>query len=104
MKIMDSVKCILEDFPQTRDSDYDLFEVYYNFKHQLSPYTPMIRIYKLIKDRKIPSLKTLERCRRKVQELYPELQASSTIKKLRKELEEEYHNGEMFKVSTNQWR
>ena len=79
MKIMDSVKCILEDFPKTRDSDYDLFEVYYNFKHQLSPYTPMIKIYKLIKERKIPSLKILESCKIKIQELHPELQSTQKI-------------------------
>lgn len=79
-----TVKDILSLKKRARDDDYILYGFYLN-KHGLSVKTPFLTIYQLIQNKELPSMESVGRTRRKLQELYPELRGDSYIAHLRQE-------------------
>jgi hypothetical protein len=88
------VKTILEENEKARDSDNVLY------LYVLRSYgeekgldidkmsVPMLLLH--CKDMGLPSLESMGRARRKVQELYPELRASDDVQTIKQEREEAY--------------
>ena len=90
-KIEDLVYEILVDNLSARDDDYILIAEYY---YRLNPEIVNLKfnyVFLAHKELNLPSFKTIERARRKVQSMYPEL-ANSKTKKLREQLKKEYEN------------
>ena len=83
------VKGILEANKRARDDDFTLYGLVLNY-YGLNYSTPFNAVAELVKAKQIPSMETVSRCRRRVQELYPELQSTTIIKELRDELQLEY--------------
>lgn len=92
MKLYDTVKHILEKYPQTRDSDKKLIwavlirkqlvQVNSGDVFALSRVMYMDFIH-------APSFESITRARRKVQELHPELQATNSIVRSKRRQKEE---------------
>lgn len=80
---MKKVENLLESFPETRDSDRLLVEVYLNFYHGIKT------LHEYRKTSEAPSLETITRCRRKLQSLGLYL-GSESVKDERGEVEAEY--------------
>ncbi len=90
-KIENLVEKILIEVPSTRNDDYELIAEYYsrecpevlnmNFKYVFLGHKTLA----------LPSFKSIERARRKVQAKFPEL-VSETTKLKRKKIEEEYRD------------
>lgn len=76
------VKKILTKSEKARNDDDFLYEKVVN-EYGISVETSLREIHNLVREKKLPSQATINRCRRKVQELYPELCASGEIAKLR---------------------
>lgn len=72
------VKSILEVNKPARDDDYILYGHILN-EYGLSYSTPFSTIAAMVKRKSIPSFETVSRCRRKAQEIYPELQGKAAI-------------------------
>lgn len=84
------VKEILEKYPATRDSDQLL---YYRVCEALNEKSLTANFGYVLLNRKdfmIPSIETVGRCRRKLQEKNPELRASSKVQGFRDELQLEF--------------
>jgi len=84
------VKNILIDFPETRNSDELLYLKvcqHFNPSIALFPFGTVLPNYKTYD---LPSWKSVERSRRKVQASHPELASNRKIKQLRTEQEAEY--------------
>ena len=91
------VENLLIHFPETRDNDCilyakaleyfgRLYEIDFSRVSILSAYNNKM----IIKGNVIPTIETLGRCRRKLQEEHPEYRASDKAKACRDELEEEF--------------
>lgn len=84
------VKEILEEVPEAREDDMLL---YYRVCEKLNIYSLGRSFgYMLLslKEEGLPSFKSVERSRRKLQRAYPHLAAGKSVKDMRKEQEEEY--------------
>lgn len=84
------VKMILEEEPATMNSDELLYVKVcqkYNPSIAVFPFGTVLPNYRTYD---LPSMKSVERARRKVQEKYPELASDRKIKQLRLEQEAEY--------------
>lgn len=67
--LKEKVRQILEDYPSARDSDTMLFmRAWYSYSH-----TPLAKLLQAIDEGKAPHPESITRCRRKLQELHPEL-------------------------------
>lgn len=86
IKSVDLVKAILESHPKARNSDNLLYQYVMNH-FGVSVKTPFVEVCNRISNGELPSMWTIERARRKAQELYPELAPSEAVKEL-KNLEE----------------
>ena len=91
--IEERVEFLLAEFPETRESDEILYmkilerDGRYNFEN--------INVLKFFRDRekaKVPSFKSVERARRKVQSYRPDLMGSKQIQAARKKMEKKYHD------------
>lgn len=91
------VENLLIHFPETRDNDCilyakvleyfgRLYEIDFSKVSILNAYSNKM----IIKGNVIPPLKTVERCRRKLQGKYPEYRSSDKVKECRENLEEEF--------------
>ena len=89
IKTVELVKGILERYPKARDNDNTLYQYVMN-NYGVSVKTPFKEVCDMISSRKLPSMWTIERARRKVQELYPELAPSSEAKAKKDMEEDEY--------------
>lgn len=90
----DLVKSILEQVPETRNSDLLL---YYRVAEHISDIrnidilgTPFCMVICDLKIYGLPSIESVGRARRKIQEQYPHLQSEKKVKKMREEQEKEY--------------
>ena len=83
MKIYDLIKITLEDYPETRNSDKKLiWRVWCKLGYIDTGYALYEEDFM-----RSPSTETIRRCRQKIQELNPELQATRRIRGLRKSVE-----------------
>ncbi len=94
------VKHVLERVPETRDSDnllyLEVIKVISNEKGVNLLGLPMEQFFKQLTSHTIPSIETVGRCRRKLQEKYPELKSNKVVEAYRSEREEmfkEYARG-----------
>jgi hypothetical protein len=86
----DLVKRILEEVPETRSDDMLLYYRVCEAKNRVSLGLPFGMVLVNMKDFKLPSFKSVERCRRKLQRAYPELSANEEVETLREVQEEKY--------------
>lgn len=97
-KIQDIVQEVLRKYPDTRSSDDYLYIRVCEFVSAESVTLPFCVMLSHRKELGIPSFKSVERCRRKLQRAYPELCASTTVEALR-EIEEGRYKSYGRKVS-----
>jgi hypothetical protein len=84
-KVEDIVKTALIENPETREDDFLLIaEVYHRIDPLLVKY-PFSQLMLSHKELKLPSFKSMTRCRRKLQNLYPNLKPSKKIQDARLE-------------------
>lgn len=92
--IHDLVKRILEQKPETRNSDMALYIAlvrYFEDENGLNiTGKPFVYVLYNLKELGLPSLESVGRARRKIQEQHPHLQSEKKVKKMREEQEEEY--------------
>lgn len=80
------VKKILKDLPTTRNDDYKLYTRYWQI---IAPNVKFIDFFNKSNQYNGATFKCVERCRRKIQEKYPELQTVEA-KEFRMEQETEF--------------
>lgn len=78
------VKEILTEEPATRDDDYLLYS-YILHKYGVPTQTSFSTIIVMIRKKRLPTLETVGRARRKAQELYPELRGTRKVQQARLE-------------------
>ena len=89
--LTDMVRIILEQQPETRSSDNLLYiEVLRRCTNQNVLNMPVWAFYQNLKEWQLPSIETVGRCRRKLQEQHPELKANSEVAGFRSEREEAF--------------
>lgn len=88
-KVSDIVGEILRKHPATRDDDFLLYAFVLN-SYGHSKNIPFWVLRKLVIDKQAPSMESVGRCRRKVQEIYPELRAVEPVEKGRRGQESKY--------------
>ena len=87
-KTFDLVKEILENDPTTRNDDCELiWEVAHRHGLDNMPFSMAIIQWRV---RKLPTFEAITRARRKVQELYPQLQATANVRRGRAINEQKY--------------
>lgn len=88
--VLDATKYILTNYPDSRNDDCVLISL---VVEKLNPAIKGLKFNFVLENSKIlglPSFKTIERNRRKLQRKYPELRADKEVENARAELEEEY--------------
>ena len=88
--VLDATKYILTNYPNTRNDDYLLFS---KVVERINPSIKGLKFNFVLDNNKelhLPSFKTIERHRRKLQKENPELRANESTTEARSELEEEY--------------
>lgn len=83
------VKELLEEYPETRENDNLLYTKYIEEYHYVDFNKNTFVHYE---EYGLPSFKSVERCRRKIQNEQCKYQASEDIEKGRKEAEQYYSN------------
>lgn len=83
------VETFLRLYPATRDDDFLLYAYVMN-SYGYSKNTSFWTLRDLVIKKKLPSMESVGRCRRKKQELYPELQAVEPVEKGRRQQEPQY--------------
>lgn len=83
------VENILTKHANARDDDWLLYGFYMN-AYGWSAHTSFKKVHKLISNRELPSLETVGRIRRRLQEENPELRGSEYIARARKKEEKAY--------------
>lgn len=87
--LAEQVKFLLTNAPATRDDDYKLYGMWVeNFSRHSTFGLAWDRWAQLVRDKALPSLESMGRARRKVQELYPDLRGEAYRGRIDKE--EEY--------------
>lgn len=89
---MDYVKRALETCPHTRNSDDDLYAEVIRLIRPHCLAMPLDAYLHTYKQNNLPSIETVGRLRRKLQEKYPELRAEKTVKDFRSEREETFRD------------
>lgn len=88
IKVIESrVRELLEQIPDTRENDQKLYKTYIETYHFVEFNADTFVNYK---DYGLPSFKSIERCRRKLQNEYGICEPSNDVVKERKEAEHEY--------------
>lgn len=91
-KTSDIVKQVLQEIPETRNSD-DL--LYVNVCNRINPSVCQYQFHVVLMNRKafnLPPFESVRRSRQKIQQHFPELAASETIEGFRVVKEEEYRD------------
>ena len=78
------IRPILSKYPWTRDSDKELALILWRDFYGVAPWTP---IEDVLRNDKLPSIETIGRVRRKIQEREPGMRG---LKRLRKEAEKDF--------------
>lgn len=90
VKMKDTVKEILTNNIESRGDDFILIaEVYDKLKPEIRGYA-LDYVLRHHKEYKLPSFSSIVRARRKLQEIYPELEPTKKIKDIRSAEEREY--------------
>lgn len=92
------VKEILKTVPETRSNDKLLYYRLCEKKNNLALSMPFGMVLLNLDEFRIPSIETVGRCRRKLQEQHPELRANSNVeagRMLNEEAFREYARGEV---------
>lgn len=84
------VKEVLEEYPATRDSDDLLYLVVCKQINPSVDLFPFGTVIANLKSYNLPNIKSVERSRRRIQALHPELASKEKVKAMRSELEAEY--------------
>ena len=85
------VKTILEQQPETRSSDNLLYiEVLARYAGQNVLNMPVWAFYENLREWKLPSIETVGRCRRKIQQENPHLRATPEVQDYRYDKETEF--------------
>ena len=89
LTLQKKVQTILTNVPEARANDKLL---YFRLVEEMSPNTLGMAFGSFLLDRHstVPSFESVSRCRRKVQELYPDLRADKRVTEIRRSKEEEY--------------
>ena len=88
--ITNQVKRILEQYPLTRNSDDLLYTTLCMEIDNHAAGMPFWYVMQHLKEFNFPNIKSVERCRRKLQNKYPELAASKEVKDFRDENEQKF--------------
>ena len=96
-KTNDIVKYVLQRYPETRSCDDKLYIRVCEIVNEEYVTLPFCVFMTHRREFGIPSFKSVERCRRKLQKAYPELCASTTVEALR-EIEEDIYKSYGKKV------
>lgn len=89
LNIIEEIKNILENNSLTRDSDLLLYECIMTNRGYYQDIT-FHEVRKLIESRKLPTIETVTRARRKVQEEFPNLHSSEKVASLRRQNIDKY--------------
>lgn len=85
------VKQVLEAVPAARNDDKELYlHVLSKMNMDYLLTCPFAAVLHKLEDLGMPSMETVGRCRRKVQQEHPELKANAEVQGFRDELEEEF--------------
>lgn len=84
------VKYVLEKEPRTRNSDNLLWLEVIKLVNQGVLRKPMAEVLQNLNEYNLPSIKTVGRCRRKIQAECPELRANKSVQCCRDDREEEF--------------
>lgn len=79
---LELVRQILTKHKSSRDNDWLLYEYVMNY-YGISAYTPFHDVKCKVENKELPSLETITRARRKVQEEFKELHSSELVAKVR---------------------
>lgn len=94
--VTEQVYSILQQDAAARDSDSTLYcrvlEIYGKEKNIDFDRVSVLNFYKLYKSKGIPSIETVGRCRRKLQEEYPELRGSDQVEVQRGAREKQFRH------------
>lgn len=88
-KVSEIVEKIMRDIPSTRDDDFLLYAFVLN-KYGYSKDVSFWILRSLVIAKSVPSMECVGRCRRKMQELYPELRAIKPVEQGRAKQVPEY--------------
>ena len=91
-KTQDIVKHILETEPDTRNSDDLLLAKVFGYINKECLMLPFCVVLTNRKTLGLPSIKSVDRSRRKLQNAYPELRANATVEGFRIVEEQKYEN------------
>ena len=91
-KVQDTVQFILETQPDTRNSDDLLLAKVFGSINKDCLMLPFSVVLTNRKALGLPSIKSVDRCRRKLQRAYPELKASEEVEAFREEEQFKYEN------------
>lgn len=87
------IKAILEENEQTRNSDIELYKTYITMKLGIDPYFITLgEVMEMVANGELASIESVGRCRRKCQELYPELRATINVRHARIDEEAVYED------------
>ena len=78
-KIQEKVRELLTKYPETRNSDTDLYIHMCMDINEIACYLPFIEVLKNRKNLGMPSIESVGRIRRKLQAEYPELRAVEEV-------------------------
>lgn len=88
------VKMVLENYADAREDDFTLIQ---RFKDTFFMWNSWKDVFNRHNDLGFPSFETITRCRRKLQEVYPHLQAKKVVE-LRAKMEQQF---EKYALSKN---
>ena len=91
-KVQETVQFILETQPETRNSDDVLLAKVFGIINKDCLMLPFSVVLTNRKTLGLPSIKSVDRCRRKLQRAYPELRASKEVEAFREEEQLKYEN------------
>ena len=84
------VKRILENYPQTRNSDMALYIKVMEILNKNALDKPIIEVFMNLKELGLPCFETVRRSRQWIQANFPELKACDIVQDFRTAREEEY--------------
>ena len=89
-KLEDLVRVILREYPDTRNSDNLLYVYVIGYYNEEALKVPLSEYLMYFSDLKIPRAESVARVRRKLQEDNPELRATESVRKWRKDNERKF--------------
>lgn len=91
-QLQNDVTKVLEEIPESRDSDMVLYAELCKRKNAIACYMPFTEVLLHIKDYGLPNIESVGRARRKAQEQNPSLRATDKVYEARQMLRAEVQN------------